>query len=112
MYKEWKYFWKRKSLCIEEGIFKSQNTYKVHGLNSVLKVLMRTYKETHYWKHNVQKSCHISLKKHTPAKWLPGAGEGETEWLLMGIVSLGDDENVLELYCGNIVQLCEYTKTH
>ena len=30
----------------------------------------------------------------------------------MGIVSLEDDENVIELYCGNVVQLCEYTKAH
>ena len=54
-------------MCIEEGIFESQNTYKVHGLNSVLKVLMRTDKATHYGKYNVQENCHISLKKHTPA---------------------------------------------
>lgn len=27
-------------------------------------------------------------------------------------VSFGDDENVLELYCTNVAQLCEYTKIH
>lgn len=31
----------------------------------------------------------------------------------MGIYSFfGDEENVLELYCANVAQLCKYTKIH
>lgn len=57
---------------------------------------------------------HLKKKKKkyqqvTAGGWWKGGTRNEYNGYM---VSLGNDENVLESHCGDIAQLCAYTKTH
>lgn len=76
---------------------------EVHGLNSMLKILMKTLESTPHTSQSImpRKVVTLNLKICNSKSW-PWAGERQELGVIANgdVVSLGD-ENVLELYCGN-----------